>query len=430
MLWKVNPMRLHRFAGASAGLLAALTAAFALSQTSAWAANAATNTVVVGTGNPDVDIPAVQSAVDRGGEVTLEGRFSFDRPPTVPTPLVPATILVSTAVVISGARHASIEAGTIPFYVEAPGASVTIQTLHFVRPKNSAILVDAVSGLTIASCQIEGIVPVPPRPSSGLWISTMGSAIPFPNQPGHPEKISGRLVIANNDIDTGGGTAADNVLGITVFSVGQSPDKQVDIYVSGNEIKNITEPAINFRRVGGRAHIEDNVITTGTLLGTAARPEAIRVVNIGSYVIARNSVDCQWPDPSAIGIGVWSQSADWPVEGAVVVDNEVTISPPDGTVFGDLSAGIDIRGFVHDSFVANNRIRGRARAALALDVFDGGVPANNAFDLNRFDHFEASRADVFVDVGVTDTLILGQKGTVEDNGVNTVIVHFHRRPRE
>src|SRR6516162_11495526 len=104
-------------------------------------AGAGAQTVVVGTGNPDVDVPAVQAAVDQGGEVTLDGRFSFDRPPTIPTPLVPATILVSTTVVITGAPHASIEAGTIPFYVQAPGASVTIQKLDFVRPKNSAILV-------------------------------------------------------------------------------------------------------------------------------------------------------------------------------------------------------------------------------------------------------------------------------------------------
>src|SRR5215471_9622133 len=209
-------MPIRRFAvAAMTGIIALATSAVA---------HAA---VVVGTGNPDLDIPAVQAAIDQGGDVVLEGRFSFDRPPTIPTALVPATILVWKSVVISGARHARIEGGTIPFYVEAPGASVTIQTLHFVRPKNSAILVDMVSGLTIASCNIEGILPVPTRPSSGLWISTMGSAIPSPHQPGHPEKISGRLVIANNDIDAAGGTAGDNVLGITVFSVGQSPDKQV-----------------------------------------------------------------------------------------------------------------------------------------------------------------------------------------------------------
>jgi hypothetical protein len=51
------------------------------------------------------------------------------------------------------------------------------------------------------------------------------------------------------------------------------------------------------RRIGGRAHVEGNVITTGPVSGT--RPEAIRIVNIGSYVIARNVIHSQWPDPDA-----------------------------------------------------------------------------------------------------------------------------------
>src|SRR5262249_45357669 len=136
------------------------------------AASAAAQTVVVGTGNPDLDVPAVQAAADQGGEVVLKGHFSFDRPPTVPTapglavqtgPL--ATVLVSQAVVISGTQDddeemASIEAGTIPFYVAAPGASVTIQGLRFIRPKADAVLVYSVSGLVIASCKIEGLEPV------------------------------------------------------------------------------------------------------------------------------------------------------------------------------------------------------------------------------------------------------------------------------
>ena len=35
-------------------------------------------TVFIGAGNPDVDVPAVQAAVNLGGEVVLSGHFSFD----------------------------------------------------------------------------------------------------------------------------------------------------------------------------------------------------------------------------------------------------------------------------------------------------------------------------------------------------------------
>jgi hypothetical protein len=210
--------------------------------------------------------------------------------------------------------------------------------VHFVSPAKSAIVVYAVSGLVIASCRIEGYVLLPNIQFSGIGISASDmTATPTPTQPGHPENISGRILIANNDIDAGANLVG-NVLGITAFSAGQSPDREVEIYISGNRIRNITEPGINLRRIGGRAHVEGNVITTGPWQ-TAARPEAIRAVNIGSYVIAHNVIHSQWQDPDAIGIGVFSQAADWPMTDAVVVDNEVTMSPPDGMQFGNYSAG-------------------------------------------------------------------------------------------
>src|SRR5215467_9784217 len=160
---------------------------------------AAQGTIVVGTGNPDVDVPAVQAAVDQGGEVILKGRFSFDRLPTRPTAFGEvATILVAHAVTISGTgkdnkEMTSIEGGTIPFYVEAPGASVTIQNLRFRRPKGNGIEVFAVNGLTITSCQFEGTIPVPNTPAT-VGIAIVTARLPTPTQPGHPENISGRLL--------------------------------------------------------------------------------------------------------------------------------------------------------------------------------------------------------------------------------------------
>jgi hypothetical protein len=396
-------------------------------------------TVVNGTGNPNVDIPAVQAAVNLGGNVVLRGHFSFNTPPTISTALQTAgfplaTILISKAVSISGTRAdrddvTTIDAGTIPFYVDAPGVSVAIQKLRFVRPANAAILVYSATGLVIDSCRIEGFTP---RLNPGIvqfsGITLYGSdtaVIPTPTQPGHPQNIYGRILIANNDLDLAGGTATDNVLGITTFSIGLSPNNLVDMYVSGNTVKNVTEPAINMRRIGGRARVERNVIATGPISSeTTPRPEAIRVANIGTYVIADNVIHSEWPDPDAIGIGVFSQFAAWPVTDAVVLNNTVTMSPPEGVVFGSYSAGIDIRGFVQDNEIGNNTIRGHARAAIGIDVFNGGSPADTALVLNRFDDFEPSAADVVVDEGVTNTLNLGQKGTVSDQGINTLIVPF------
>src|SRR6185295_15093836 len=128
----------------------------------------AAQTVVVGTGDPDVDIAAVQTAVDRGGAVTLRGRFSFDNPPTRhgKLPDLMATILVSREVTISGGwdehgQMTTVAGGEIPFAVEARGAAVRIEKLRFLRPKRYGIFVDAVSGLTIESCAIESVEPLP-----------------------------------------------------------------------------------------------------------------------------------------------------------------------------------------------------------------------------------------------------------------------------
>ena len=388
------------------------------------AASASAQNVVDGTGCPELDVPAVQAAVDQGGEVILRGHFSFDAEPTVPTALVGlATVLVSRAVAISGVQDedgemTSIEAGRIPFYVEAPGARVTIQRLTFVRPNRTAMFVYAVSGLVVASCRIEGVEPSD-HTGTAIAINTSGG-LPTPTNPGRPENVSGMLLILNNDIDVSGGTALDDKLGVNTFSVGV-PGSEVDIFISGNNIRNNTEPAIGIRRIVGRAYIERNVVTTGPVVGQAPRPQAIRVVNTGSYLIAHNSIDCGWASAEAEGIGVFTQFVEWPMERAIVVDNNVTMSPPEGTVFTEFSAGIGVYGQANGNSVLNNRIRGQARAALYVASYQGGIPDNNAFVLNRFDDFEPSVADVFVADGVMNTLIVGP-GTVEDHGIGTVIV--------
>ena len=71
----------------------------------------------------------------------------------------------------------------------------------------------------------------------------------------------------------------------------------------------------------------------------------------------------------------------------------------------------------------NNRIRGRARSALAVVAQDEGIPANNDFVSNDLDGFQSSLADVFVDAAVTNTLIFGNKGKVQDKGIGTALVN-------
>jgi len=84
---------------------------------------------------------------------------------------------------------------------------------------------------------------------------------------------------------------------------------ELDTYISRNKIQNVTEPAINVRVAGGRVHIERNTVLTRANLGSAANPDAIRVVGPGPYLIAHNTIDCGWTDGGATGINVIGQAA-------------------------------------------------------------------------------------------------------------------------
>src|SRR6478672_7207899 len=215
----------------------------------------AAQTVIVGTGDPDIDIAGVQTAVDKGGAVMLRGRFSFDNPPTRhgTLPDLMATILVSKEVTISGVwdehgEMTTIDGGEIPFAVEAPGAAVRIEKLRLLRPKLYGIFADAVSGLTIESCTIERLEPLPdPGPSnglrfvSGIYVATL-LGLPSRQRPGNPTNVSGKLAILNNQISVS--ETAEQSIGIMIVSVGVS-EKPVEVEISGNTIHNTTQKGIN-----------------------------------------------------------------------------------------------------------------------------------------------------------------------------------------
>jgi hypothetical protein len=394
-------------------------------------------TMVVGTGNPEVDVAAVQAAVDRGGQILLQGHFSFSQPPTKstrPTSFLPrlATVLVTKESVISGVRNSqgemtTIEGGTWPFAVEAQGGPVTLQFLRFVRPRGGAIQVNAVDGLLIKDCRVEGVEPIRQSDLPGakigfaIAIATV-PAPPTPTKPGQPENISGVLSIVNNFLDAAGGTVDDMTVGILVFSAGGLTEKSVDLYISGNRISNVTERAINIRQLGGQAHIEHNIINTGSIAGAASgvAPDAIHAFGAGAYLIAHNSIQSDWA--TGAGIRVHASYSESPINGAIVMDNDLNMIAPENAVFGASSAAIEIRGYAQANVVLNNRVRGRARTGLALVNQGQGIPGNNQFVANDLNSFQPSLAGVFVDAGVTNTLLIGQKSDVQDGGIGTVIV--------
>ena len=385
--------------------------------------------IVVGTGDPSVDVPAVQAAVNGADTVILRGRFSFNAPPSkridpaIAGGLFPpaAQILLSKAVAIVGEHDArgdltTIEAGTIPFYVDAPGAPVMIRALRFVRPVSHAILVHAVRGLEISGTSIEGLVPFA-SVAEGIAIDTQGD-IPSPGSPGAPEIVSGRILISTNYIDATGGSAQDGTAGVSVFSAGRASDREVDLDIDNNTIRNTTGTTIMVRRVNGRVRIVANTLSTSFISQEDWGADAVRLVNSGSYLMSDNVIECHWSD--GVGIAVFSQYAEWPARRVIIDHNDVRMTPPAGAVFSDTSAAISIRGFTEGSVVRRNIIRGRSRAGVSVTAFRGGIPSGSELLDNHFAGFDPTVADIVIGIGVHDRRIIGSGTVVDENKSATI----------
>jgi len=361
-------------------------------------------TVVVGTGNPDIDIAAVQAAVDRGGSILLRGHFSFNNPPTKhgALPDLMAMVLVSKESIISGTWNehgevTAIDGGEIPFAVEAGGAAVRIERLRFIRPKRYAIFVDAVTGLAIDSCIIESVEPLPFSGNAtgmsygfGISVSTL-LGLPTPESPGKPENISGKLSIADNQISLN--SAADEGMGIMIVSVGDL-ERPVDLDISANTISNASQKAINLKQIGGRARIERNLITSSVVYTGPARGfiAGIHCGGSGSYLVAHNRIDMADPNGAGIRLRAYPGLGS-AIESATVADNDVTMSAEEDAVLGARSAGVEILGLARDNTVHQNRIRGHARIALSLAPDNTGIPTRNSLYENDHEGFISSAAN-------------------------------------
>lgn len=401
--------------------------AAALVWLSATAMMAAAQTVVTGTGDPNVDVPAVQAALNVGGDVRLVGTFSFDRPP-----VNDRTVVISKAVSVTGAAdeqggRATILGGWRAFEVNAPGARVSIEGIRFVGPELFAIEgKGGVRGLRIANCKFEGVRPRN-RPPNGF---VAGAISIFPS---NRALIMGDVTLLDNEIDVGG-SATERTYGILVLSVGTASDP-ADVQIAGNRVANVTGHGIDLRQLAGRAAVERNEIRAGAVGGQQVAladvfVNGIRVLGTGSYLVRHNRVECGFEN--AAGIRLQGNSTAQPLTGATVESNEIVMTFPEGAVPGGQSAGIEIRRAASGNAVLHNRITGRARAAVSL-VSDPTTPAgafltpaSNTFVGNNLSNFLSTLADVFVGPRVTATTVVGGGGSVADLGADTLMKGGYR----
>jgi hypothetical protein len=370
---------------------------------------------VIGTGNPAVDVAAVQAAVDAGGVVKLQGRFSFDVPP-----VDDRTILVTTGVVVEGIPDADgnmpvITGGVKPFQVNAPGQPVAFRALRFVGAKLTVIEVRAADDVVIEHCRIEGVEP--------LFASAIGANLAIGVVLGFftTGQVVGDISIGDNYFDIGG-TASDRTEAIAAIAVGRA-DRPAKLVVTENTVRNTVAHGIDIRNIVGRAAIERNDVSTGEAGGQMVPfgdrfVDGIRVLGAGSYLVAHNQIRVGYENAAGIRL---QGGPTAPVADAIVFGNDVTMDVPDSATFGSESAGIEVRRSAVGNTVLSNRIRGRAEAAIALIAEPAGTPRDTTFMGNNYTSFDASLADVYIATGVLDTTVIGGQGTVLDQGVGTVI---------
>lgn len=370
---------------------------------------------VIGQNNPGVDVPAVQQAVDAGGTVTLHGTFAFEGA-SLPGPSGTRVILVTGPVVIRG-EDATIAGGgsaaqgglQAVFLIDAPGVAVTIEGIDFRDGHMAAIRVVRSGDLRIADCRIEALVPSlvtggPAPQNAALAMDVRGG--PF----GSVEIHDNRVDHAINSTDSFGG----------IFVIGRCDD----LRIAGNHIDGSTSHGMDLRDVGAPARIESNTIRTGPF-GRDGGPgrfvNALRLIGMGDYVVESNHLDCGFRNGAVVRLGG--------TKGAVVRGNEIVASVAPAETPGAQSAAVQVQGSAAGNRVLENRIRGRGRVALSvihsdfpLDRPSGtGNPAGTDLRDNETPGFDATLATVEVGAGAKGTKVIGDGGTIIDEGTGTVV---------
>ena len=392
--------------------------------------------IVQGKGDPAIDVPAVQSAIDSAPEdgrtVYLKGTFSFEDQSGA------RQVTIKNWARIIGfdefGNRAIIQGGNVPFKVASNDQAVSISGVHFVSPKLFAIQITSVKGLSIANCKIDKVTPV-------LVTLTMGgNTYQFHNAGGinaSGPNVSGNLNITDNEIDVGG-SSSDRTFGILFSGVG-SQTAQATIVIAKNKVSNVTAHGVDVRDINGtgRATIELNEIRAGVVGGqNLSLPDkfvdGIRCVGKGTYIVVDNLIYCGYQNSAGIRL---QSSPTAQIKEARVGEkigprgsiearpNQINMGPY-LTVAADTSenAAIELRRNCALNTVSNNKIAGQARAVLSLIAEPNITPSDkNTFVDNDHQGFTSEQADIFVCSGVSNTKIQGGTGgTIWDEGVGTI----------
>ena len=359
--------------------------------------------VVVGTNNAAIDVPQVQEAVDGCSAVRLRGTFSFA---STATDFPLRVVTVRTSVDIAGqyddeGRLPQIRGGYTPILVDAPGSIVQIRALRFVNPVSHAVKVIAAMEAVVANCTIKGLV------ADGAL--AFGIAVS-----GTPESSINRVKLVNN-------TISDPSMPVAVGIIIDARDRRAiaSTTISSNEIL-ATAHGVDLRSVGGIVKVNQNRITiansdrSGDAGAVPQLVNGIRCWGTGACNIFINSISSEHPNSAGIRL----QGST----GAIVENNRIQMSPPDGSTPGLQNSGVQLIESSKRNLVSRNQVSGAARTAYSVSgPSPDYIPADNVLVRNLHPDFASSFVDTEIAEGALRTVVVDESGSISDLGTASVV---------
>lgn len=380
--------------------------------------------VVVGQGDPALDLPAVQAAVREGGTVVLRGTFQFGPTGSVQ---IDRDVQIRGEEGVDGEPLTTIVGGWNPFAtvlpprpVLAPGPTVSIRGISFTGASGQPILVRYASGVEIIGNRIAAVAPLP-MPAPLPFRRHTGILVGAPALGYVAGAITGRVFIAHNRIDmSAADPARTSCAGImVVFTTG------VEAEVRGNAVAGCSGNAIeaidNYRDAAGRGSVTISGNTLST--ATAAAPYPVPTMPNGivagwfydgpaasdparnpAMLLTQNAIEVNAPPGSGIVVRT---------DGAVVTRNRVR---QDGGYVGYVVGGAG-------NLLLGNRLTGAAKVGFLVRSMGAGysLPRQNQILYNHVEGFTATLATYVFDPGADENLLVAREGTVLDQGTGNVV---------
>lgn len=396
----------------------------------AQATSVAAGATVSGANDADIDVQAVQSAVDRGGTVFLKGEFDFGETGSVS---ITKDVDIIGQTDDAATSRPKIKRGHVTFKsvrTEPPlaGPKITINNIEFEGASWTPIYIAHASGVTIVGNKISQVRPASYAPEGrkpfqvqhGIVIGTWLSLRLERREPYQPEAVTGIVRIEENEIDLANDAPA-NTLGLGTLLIQTTG---VTASIARNTIRNASRNCIealdNYRASNGSGAIviadnqlETNVegipvpspmtpngIMAGYFLDAKAATDPLRVIG---HTILHNTLRTH--GRTSWGIGVL-------LDGALVRDNQIVIE-------GSEAVGIHNTG--SRAYIGQNSIEGIGVAGVRLGPYATMTASHNELFGNQFEQFKASTSDVVISKGASNNRVAGRNGSIVDLGSSNQI---------